>query len=176
MTGCAQNNIVHLSYPPAGGNAIQASRQSRVCVVDFENLRNRYDIGSRLDGTLILPRTAVERWLALGLAAELTRSGYTVVTAETLPEALATGADYIVTGESLEVRLAENSITRFTATVRTNITLMQGGGAPLTTNGYNSVFSRTIISINRSVPQTLLDEALAEMLHPATELLTKIMP
>jgi len=177
LSGCAQSNIVHLSYPPADGGGTHPTRQRRVCVVDLENLRPKHEIGSRLNGEPLLPRTPVERWMALGLAEELRRAGYSVTMAETMDDALRSGADYIVTGEALEVRLTESSLTRFTATVRANITLLDGRGNLITSNGYNSVFSRTVLPVMyRRVPQTLLDEALVEMLHPAVELLVKMMP
>ena len=145
-----------------------------VCIVDFENKRPVHAIGERQDGSPILPRVPVERWLATGVAEELKREGYAVLMAETLPDALGKGADYIITGEADEVWLAETSLTRYTGTIRSSITLLDGTGSHVTKNGYNSVYSKTVLPVY-GVPQTLLNDALAEMLQPAARLLSKTM-
>lgn len=173
LSACAQGNVVRLSYPAsrapeAAGNGI------RVCVVDFENKRDKIELGLRQNGQIIIGRTMVERWLAEGVAAELARAGYTTVMAETMDGARKLGPDYIVTGDAEEVWLAEPSLTRFTATVRTSITLLDGQGRDITSNNYSSVFSTARLPVH-GVPQTLLDEALFEMLQPAVQLLTQAM-
>ncbi|SBV91766.1 conserved exported hypothetical protein [uncultured delta proteobacterium] len=175
LIGCA-GNIVNLSYPPLQKAAAPgAAKNISVCVVDFANKRQESAaIGKRLNDDPILPRTPVERWLATGLALELENAGYTVIMAETLPAALMRGADYIVAGEVEEVWLAEVSYTRFTGTIRASISLLDGKGDHITRNAYNSVYSKTILPIY-GVPQSLLDEALAEMLLPAVRLLAKTM-
>lgn len=145
-----------------------------VCIVDFENKRPGLAIGERQDGTPILPRVPVERWIATGIAKELAYGGYTVLMAETLPEALTKGTEYIITGEAEEVWLAETSLTRYTGIIRASIALLDGTGSRITKNGYSSVYSKGILPVY-GVPQTLLNEALAEMLQPATRLLFKTM-
>lgn len=171
--GCAQQNVIRLSYP-----AMEAAPQQRdgvtVCVVDFENKRSRAAIGERLDGEKLLPRTPVERWLANSLAEEIRRAGYKTNVVETLEDALAQNPNFIVTGEAEEVWLAENSITRYTGSIRTSIALLDGKGHDITKNSYNSVYSKTVLPIY-GVPQTLLSEALAEMLQPASRLLVHMM-
>jgi hypothetical protein len=174
LAGCARN-IVHLSYPSAGEQIPAPTKKSRVCVVDFENLRDKNAIGVRLNGETLLPRTLVERWLALGIAEELGRAGYAVSLAETTADALAEHPDYIVTGEAEEVWIAETSLTRFTGSIRARITLSQGNGLNTTSNSYNSVYSKAVLPVY-GVPQTLLGEALSEMLRPAVRLLAQIMP
>ena len=175
-TGCAPQNIIRLSYPssPMEENAQPSSRNKAVCVVDFENKRERAAIGERLSGEKLLPRTPVDRWLAGSLAEELKRAGYTVAIAETLENALSQSPDFIIIGESEEVWLAETSITRFTGSIRASIALLDGTGRDITKNSYNSVYSKTVLPIY-GVPQTLLNEALAEMLQPASRLLVQMM-
>lgn len=174
LSGCA-GNVINLSYPPMRQDAAPATEKGiTVCIVDFENKRPVNAIGERQDGTPILPRVPVERWLANGVAEELNREGYTVLMAETLPEALTKGAEYIITGEAEEVWLAETSLTRYTGTIRTSITLFDGTGARITKNGYNSVYSKGVLPVY-GIPQTLLNDALAEMLQPAARLLFKTM-
>lgn len=174
FAGCA-GNIINLSYPSLQKtDSPVALKTSTVCIVDFTNKRGRTAIGKRLNGEELLPRIQVERWLATGLAMELQNAGYTTVMAETLSAALAMNADYIVLGEDEEVWLAETSLTRYTGIIRASISLLDGKGAHITRNGYNSVYSKTVLPVY-GVPQTLLDEALAEMLRPAALLLTKTM-
>lgn len=171
--GCAQGNIVRLSYPEPG-SAVSSGTGKRVCVVDFDNKRDRSEIGQRQSGESILGRTLVERWVAQGVAAELSHAGYAVSVVETLAEALAAEPDYIVTGEVEEVWLAESSLTRFTATIRASVSLLNGRGGDITSNNYNCVFSTALLPAY-GVPQTLLDEALFELLQPAAQLLTQTM-
>ena len=174
LSGCA-NNVVNLSYPPLQGSAIPVTEKSlNVCVVDFTNKRGTGSIGNRQDGEVILPRTPVERWFASGMAAELQHAGFRVTIMETLEEALASGSDYIVTGEVEDVRLVENSLTRFTGHVRSSVTLLDGLGGYVTRNAYNSIYSKAVLPIY-GLPQTLLDDALVEMLQPATKLLSQKM-
>ena len=174
LSGCA-GNVINLSYPPMQQDIPSTAKKGiTVCVVDFENKRPAYPIGERQDGSPILPRVPVERWLATGVAEELKRGGYTVLMAETLPDALDKGSDYIITGEADEVWLAETSLTRYTGTIRASITLLDGAGSHITKNGYNSVYSKGILPVY-GVPQTLLNDALAEMLQPAARLLFKTM-
>lgn len=174
LTGCA-GNIVNLSYPPLQKTASPvAEKNISVCIVDFENKRGNGAIGKRLNDDPILPRTPVERWLATGLAIELQNAGYAITMAETLPAALMRGTDYIVAGEAEEVRLTESSYTRYTGTIRASISLLDGKGNHITRNAYNSVYSKAVLPIY-GVPQSLLDEALAEMLFPAVRLLVKTM-
>ena len=174
LSGC-MGNVVNLSYPPLQEPLAAVTENGlTVCVVDFANKRETGPIGKRQNGEAILPRTPVERWLASGVAEELRRAGYRVVMKETLAEALATGSDYIVAGEAEEVRLMENSLTRFTGTIRSSITLLDGRGGHITRNAYSSVYSKAVLPIY-GVPQTLLDDALAEMLQPAATLLVQKM-
>lgn len=173
VCGCAQSNIIQLAYPDRAATAAPASKKSRVCVVDFENKRESGAIGVRQSGKQLLPRTPVERWLASSMAEELVRAGYETVLAETMEDALAANADYIVEGEALEVWLAETSHTRFTGSVRLSIALFDGHGAYITKNSYSSVYSKTVLPIY-GVPQTLLNEALAEILQPAVQLLSQV--
>jgi len=174
LSGCA-SNIITLSYPSGQHIASSDTRKAIfVCIVDFTDKREDSAIGSRQNGEKLLPRTPVERWLATGLALELQRSGFTTMMAETEREAIAMNADYIVTGDSEEVCLTETSITRYTGIIRASISLLDGKGTHITRNAYNSVYSKTVLPIY-SAPQTLLDDALAEMLQPAVALLTKTM-
>ncbi len=174
LSGCA-GNIVTLSYPPAQpGAALPPAGNRAVCVVDFANNRTTSDIGRRQNGDALLARTPVERWLALGVAQELRNAGYRVDTAETMAEAVARQPEYIVTGEVEEVWLAESSLTRYTGTIRASISLLDGNGGYITRNAYNSTYSKTVLPVY-GVPQTLLDDALAEMLQPAVRLLVKTM-
>lgn len=174
LTGCA-GNIIHLSYPTLQAPASSGPEKDiSVCVIDFTNKRNAGVIGERLSGEKILPRTPVERWLATSLAEELKRAGYRVSTAETLAAALAAQPDYIVSGDAEEVWLAETSFTRYTGTIRTSITLLDGRGDHLTSNAYNCIYSKTVLPIY-GVPQTLLADALQEMLLPAVKLLHSVM-
>lgn len=174
LSGCA-GNVIHLSYP-----ALQAAGPSgavkdiSVCVIDFDNKRTEAVLGKRLNGDDILPRTPVERWLATSLAEELGHAGYRVSTAEDLTAALAMRPDYIIAGEAEEVWLAETSFTRYTGTIRASITLLDGQGGHLTTNVYNCIYSKTVLPIY-GVPQTLLADALQEMLLPAVKLLGSVM-
>ena len=142
--------------------------------MDFTNKRNAGVLGERLNGDRILPRTPVERWLATSLAGELEHAGYRVSTAENLAVALAAQPDYIVAGEAEEVWLAETSLTRYTGTIRVSITLLDGQGGRITTNAYNCIYSKTVLPIY-GVPQTLLADALQEMLLPAVKLLGSVM-
>lgn len=173
LSGCA-GNVINLSYPPMRQAAPPVTKGITVCIVDFENKRLTHAIGKQKDGSPILPRVPVERWLATGVAEELKRGGYTVLMAETLPDALSKGANYIITGEAEEVWLAETSLTRYTGTIRTSITLLDGAGSRITKNGYNSVYSKGVLPVY-GVPQTLLNDALAEMLQPAVRLLFQTM-
>ena len=174
LSGCA-NNVVNLSYPPLQGSAVPVTERSlTVCVVDFTNKRGTGSIGNRQGGEIILPRTPVERWFASGMAAELRHAGFRVTMMETLEEALASGPDYIVIGEAEDVRLVENSLTRFTGHVRSSITLLDGLGGYVTRNAYSSIYSKAVLPIY-GLPQTLLDDALVEMLQPATKLLIQKM-
>ena len=173
LSGCA-GNIIALSYPSAQHAPPAISRGISVCIVDFADKRPDSAIGKRQNGEKLLPRTPVERWLATGLALELQRAGFNTMMAETVHEALAMNADYIVTGDSEEVCLTETSITRYTGIIRASISLLDGRGTHITRNAYNSVYSKTVLPIY-GVPQTLLDDALAEMLQPAVALLIKTM-
>lgn len=174
LSGCA-SNVIYLSYPELKTPASFDSRKNiSVCVTDFTNKRDTGVIGERLNGEVILPRIPVERWLATSLAVELEHAGYRVSTAETLAEALTGKTDYIITGESEGVWLAETSLTRYTGTIRTSITLLDGQGGHITTNAYNCIYSKTVLPIY-GVPQTLLAEALQEMLSPAVKLLGSAM-
>lgn len=174
LAGCAQN-IVSLSYPDSPGDTTFSGRPLvTVCVVDFENKREEIAIGVRRNGDSLLPRTPVERWIAAGMAEEFRRLHFSVIMAETLEEALGSEADFIVCGEAEEVWLTETSFARYTGTVRTSISLLRGNGAHVTKNSYSSVFSKPVLPIT-GVPQTLLDEALFEMLQPAVTLLTSLM-
>lgn len=174
IPGCT-GNVVTFSYPLIRDDApAPVLKNISVCIVDFANQWETAAIGERLDGSPILPRTPVGRWLAASLAAELAHAGYTVSVAESFSDARAKGADYIVTGEAEEVWLAETSLTRFTGTIRASISLLDAEGNRITRNGYSSVYSKSVLPIY-GVPQTLLDEALAEMLHPAARLLCTTM-
>jgi hypothetical protein len=174
--GCASGNIIWLSYPEAAvtENAPPESHAATVCIVDFHNKRGRTAIGQRLNGERLFPRTPVDRWLASSLAEELKRAGYKVTVEETEENALAKSPDFIITGEADEVWLAEVSITRYAGSIRASITLSDGKGRDITKNSYNSFYSKTVLPIY-GVPQTLLNEALAEMLQPASRLLVQIM-
>ena len=174
LSGCG-GNIIPLSYPTLRDASYGvAETGATVCIVDFENKRDGHAVGQRQDGTAILPRTPVERWLASGLAEELSRLGHAVTMAETIQQALAARADYIVSGEAEEVWLAETSLTRYTGTIRVSISLFDSGGGHITRNGYNSVHSKTVLPVY-GVPRTLLDDALVEILRPAANLLHKTM-
>lgn len=174
LTGCA-GNVVTLSYLSLQStHSTPESTGIAVCIVDFENKRLKDSIGKRLDDSPILPRTPVELWLAESLAQELRGFGYAVSVAETLPEALSTGAKYVITGDAEEVWLAETSLTRYTGTIRASISLLDGAGGHITRNAYTSVYSKPALPLY-GIPQTLLDEALAEILHPAARLLSKTM-
>lgn len=174
LSGCA-GNVVALSYPPLQ-NPLSAPESSgiTVCIVDFENKRAESIIGRRQNGNAILPRTPVERWLAVSLAEELRGAGYAVSMAETLPEAMSKGVQYIIIGDAEEVWLTETSFARYTGTIRTSISLLDGAGCHITRNAYNSVYSKPVLPLY-GVPRTLLDEALAEIFHPAARLLSKTM-
>lgn len=175
LTGCA-NNVVRLSYPgfPSENISHPPPDAMSVYIVDFENKREKSAIGERQRGDQILPRTLVERWIALGVKEELSRAGYQAVVVETLSEALTHVPDYIITGEAEDVWLSEHSFARYIGSVRASISLLDGKGRHITTNSYSSVFSRTVLPVY-GVPQSLLDEALFEMLQPAAKLLTRIM-
>ena len=174
LLGCA-SNIVSLSYPSLQPTDIPyPSRAISVCVVDFTNKRPEAAIGKRQNGEKLLPRTPVERWLATGLAIELQQAGFHMMMAETEAEAIAMNADYLVTGESEEVWLTETSITRYTGIIRSSISLHDGKGTHITRNAYNSVYSKTVLPLY-ATPQTLLDDALVEMLQPVVALLRAIM-
>ncbi|CAK7071695.1 MAG: hypothetical protein DELT_01925 [Desulfovibrio sp.] len=171
---CAHGNVVHLSYPIAPEASAIPPKNIRVCVVDFKNNRQSGAIGERLNGEKLMPRTPVERWLASALANELRYAGYQAVVTETYEEALESRPDYIVTGNAEEVWLSETSRTRYTGTVRARISLRDGKGGYITQNEYNSVYSKTSLPVY-GVPQSLLGEALVEMLQPASRLLARIM-
>ena len=174
LMGCT-NNVVTLSYPLAhDALSPDNTRNISVCIVDFSNNRKESAVGKQQNNTQLLPRTPVERWLATGLALELQHAGFQILMAESLPEAIARKADYIVTGESEEVWLMETSITRYTGVVRASISLLDGVGNHITRNAYSSVYSKAVLPIY-GVPQTLLDDALVEMLQPAVDLLAKTM-
>lgn len=174
LQGCA-GNIVRLSYPAPANEAVDANKGTvTVCVVDFENRRDKSTIGESGNGRPILPRTGVERWMAEGLGKELKRAGYHVVMTETLEDALAASPAYIVTGEAEEVWMAESLFARYTATIRGTITLCDGKGEYITASGNSSVFSRSVLPFS-GVPQTLLDDALYEMLQPVARMLTRSM-
>lgn len=175
LAGCAQNNVVRLASPGMNVSGAAAPKESRVCVVDFTNKRGTHAVGELLNGEALLPRTPVERWLAESVAAALTDAGYAVSTAETMAEALAGNAEYIVTGEAEEVWLAESSLARYTGAVRASIALLDNQGAHITRNNYSSVYSQTTLPVY-GVPQDLLADALAEMLRPAIRLLVTMMP
>lgn len=173
LAGCAQN-VVALSYPPPQQDVFAAERHRSVCVVDFENKRGKVAVGVRQNGDTLLPRTPVERWLAFCTAEEISRAGFPVIMAETLPEAIQAHPDYIILGEAEEVWLSESSFARYTGTVRTSISLLDGNGRHITKNSYSSVFSKTALPMS-GVPKTLLDDALFEILQPAVTLLIPLM-
>lgn len=174
LSGCA-GNVIRLSYPALqAAESPGAEKNISVCVIDFDNNRNESVLGKRLNGDSILPRTPVERWLATSLAEELGHAGYRASTAEDLATALAMRSDYIIAGVAEEVWLAETSLTRYTGTIRASITLLDGQGSHLTTNVYNCIYSKTVLPIY-GVPQTLLADALQEMLLPAVKLLGSVM-
>lgn len=173
FAACAPKNVVHLGYPEAEAPA-QAAGKARVYIVDFDDKRENGAVGERLNGEKILPRTSVARWLAASLAEELRRAGYAAVVTESMEQAVGQRPDFIVTGEIEEVRLTETSITRYTGAIRASVTLRAGNGEIVTKNSYSSVYSKAVLPIY-GVPQTLLDEALAEMLQPASRLLVRTM-
>ena len=174
LAGCAQN-VVPLSYPLPQHSVSAPQRNVTVCVVDFENKRGKKAaIGVKQNGEALLPRTPVERWLATSMAEEIKQAGFPVIMTETLPEAIQAKPDYIISGEAEEVWLSESSFARYTGTVRTSISLLDGEGKHITKNSYSSVFSQTVIPIS-GVPKTLLDEALFEMLQPAVTLLIPLL-
>ena len=174
LAGCT-GNVVNISFPSLQEEpSPETARNILVCVVDFKNKRGVSAVGKRKNGESLQPRMPVERWMMLGLARELIRSGFHVNTVETMDQALASGAKYIITGEAEEAWLEETSLTRYTASIRASLTLHGGTGVFITRNAYNSVYSTAFLPVY-GPPQDLMDKAFLEMLHPAVRHLGTLM-
>ncbi len=167
LPGCAQN-VVHLVYPAPKESVAAKADAPSVCVVTFEDRRDKAELGLRRDGDKFQPRTNIADWMSRAMADELAQTGLTVTYADNLAQARASNPGYIVTGIIDEVWLTENSLTRYTSTMRVTLSVLHANGSYLTKTNYNSSFSQTVLPTS-DAPQSTLSEGLVDLLRPAAQ-------
>lgn len=164
FTGCARN-VVRLSYP-APETGVAKNGASSICVVLFEDRRNKAEIGQRRNGELFQPQTAVNDWVSRAVADELVRAGFVVTYAQTLEQARQSSPDFIVTGIIEEVWLSEPSFTSLACSMRATVSLLRGSGTHVFKNSFSAKLTRTVIPAMDSSPK-ILTETLGDLLEPA---------